>query len=78
MNEAVLSQRAVSDCVAIGLKIVGHFRQSQVASSTLRKLQERLQVPQTRFQQDIATRWNSTFYMLKSPVAQKQAIAAYS
>ena len=39
VNEAVLSQRAVSDCVAIGRKIVGHFRQSQVASSALRKLQ---------------------------------------
>ena len=71
VNKAVLSQRAVSDCV-------GHFRQSQVASSSLRKLQERLQVPQTRLQQDIATQWNSAFYMLKSLVAQKQAIAAYA
>lgn len=78
VNETVLSQRAVSDCVAIGRKIVGHFRQSQVASSALRKLQELLQLPQTRLQQDIATRWNSTFYMLKSLVAQKQAIAAYA
>ena len=78
VNKAVLSQRAVSDCVATGHKIVGHFRQSQVASSSLRKLQERLQEPQIRLQQDIATQWNSAFYMLKSLVAQKQAIAAYA
>ena len=78
VNKAVLSQRAVSDYVATGRKIVRHFRQSQVVSSALRKLQEQLQVPQPRLQQDIDTRWNSTFYMLKSLVAQKQAIAAYA
>lgn len=78
VNEAVLSQRAVSDCIAIGRKIVGHFKHSQVASTALEKLQERLQIPKTRLQQDVATRWNSTFYMLKSLVAQKQAIAAYA
>lgn len=26
INEAVLSQRAVSDCIAIGRKIVSHFK----------------------------------------------------
>lgn len=78
INEAVLSQRAVSDCIAIGRKIVGHFKHSQVASTALEKLQERLQLPKTRLQQDVATRWNSTFYMLKTLVAQKQAIAAYT
>nr|XP_033938439.1 uncharacterized protein LOC117446386 [Pseudochaenichthys georgianus] len=87
VNEAVLSQRAVSDCVAIGRKIVGHFKHSQVASTALEKLQANLRkgsttttttTTSTRLQQDVATRWNSTFYMLKSLVAQKQAIAAYA
>lgn len=40
INEAVLSQRAVSDCIAIGRKIVGHFKHSQVTSTALEKLQE--------------------------------------
>lgn len=78
INETVLSQRAVSDCIAIGRKIVGHFKHPQVASTALEKLQERLQLPKTRLQQDVATTWNSTFYMLKSLVTQKQAIAAYT
>lgn len=40
INEAVLSQRAVSDCFATGRKIVGHFKHSQVTSTALEKLQE--------------------------------------
>lgn len=68
----------MSDCIAFGRKIVGHFKHSQVASTAFEKLQERLQIPKTRLQQDVATRWNSTFYMLKSLVAQKLAIAAYT
>lgn len=71
VNEAVLSQRAVSDCVAIGRKIVSHFKQSQVSSTALEELQGRLQ-------DDIPTRWSSAFYMLKSLVSQKQALATYT
>ncbi|KAK0149385.1 Zinc finger BED domain-containing protein 4 [Merluccius polli] len=71
VNEAVLSQRAVSDCVAIGRKIVAHFRQSQVVYKNGCKCHK-------HDSNKTATRWNSTFYMLKSLVAQKQAIAAYA
>lgn len=77
VNEAVLSQRSVSDCVAIGRKVVGHFKHSQVASSRLKDLQTQLGMKTARLQQDVATRWNSTFYMLRSLVEQKRALAAY-
>lgn len=40
INKAVLSQRAVSDCIAIARKTVGHLKQSQVAPTALEKLQE--------------------------------------
>ena len=37
-----------------------------------------LKIPFTVLQQDVATRWNSTFYMLKSLVAHKKALAVYA
>ncbi|KAK0153107.1 Zinc finger BED domain-containing protein 4 [Merluccius polli] len=83
VNEAVLSQRAVIDCVTIGRnqspsrKIVGHVKHSQVATTCLEELMVGLKITKSRLQQDVATRWNSTLYMLQSLVKQKQAIAAY-
>ena len=32
VHDGVLSQRSISGCVAIGRKIVGHFRHSQLAN----------------------------------------------
>ncbi|XP_039591329.1 zinc finger BED domain-containing protein 4-like isoform X2 [Polypterus senegalus] len=77
VNEAVLSQRTVSDCIAIGRKIVGHFKHSQVATSTPAQLNMRLGITPAHLQQDVSTRWNSTFYMLRSLLQQKQALAVY-
>lgn len=78
VNEAVLSQRSIADCVAISRKIVGHFKHSNVATSRLRNLQKQLGMKEARLQQDVATRWNSTFYMLTSLLQQKRALAAYA
>ena len=35
VNDGVLSQQSISDCVAIGRKIAGHFHHSQLATSRL-------------------------------------------
>ncbi len=77
VNEAVLSQRSITDCISIRWKIVGHFKHSQVATSCLAELQTRLGMKLTRLQQDVPTQWNSAFYMLRSLLRQKQALAAY-
>lgn len=79
VHEGVLSQRSISDVVAIGRKIVGHFKHSPLAYSRLQALQKtQLGVPLKRLQQDVPTRWNSTFYMLQSLLEQKRTLAAYS
>ena len=78
VNEAVLSQRSIADCVAISRKIVGHFKHSNVATSRLQDLQKQLGTKEARLQQDVATRWNSTFYMLTSLLQQKRVLAAYA
>ncbi|KAK7886511.1 hypothetical protein WMY93_026132 [Mugilogobius chulae] len=70
VHEAVLSQRSISDCIAIGRKTVGHFKHSQVATRALVDLQTKLGMKPARLQQDVSTRWNSTFYMLRSLLQQ--------
>lgn len=78
VHEGVLSQRAVSDALANGRKIVAHFKHSPKAYSSLEDLQEELNIPPRRLQQDVQTRWSSTKHMIDSLVYQKRALHAYS
>lgn len=64
VSEGILSQRTISDILAAGRRIVGHFKHSPLAYSRLHALQTKLGQPQKRLQQDVPTRWNSSFYML--------------
>ncbi|KAJ8332474.1 hypothetical protein SKAU_G00426470 [Synaphobranchus kaupii] len=78
VNQGVLSQRSIADVVAVGKRIVGHFKHSQLACSRLEDIQNELGMPIKRLQQDVSTRWNSTFYMIQSLVEQKRALGAYA
>ncbi|KAJ8353287.1 hypothetical protein SKAU_G00208540 [Synaphobranchus kaupii] len=78
VNEGLLSQRAVSDAVASGRQIVGHFKHSPLAYSRLQDIQLEMNMPPKRLQQDVKTRWNSTYYMIESLVEQKRALSAYT
>ena len=73
-----VSQRSTADVVAMGRRIVGHFKHSQVAYSCLEDVQRELGMPIKRLQQDVVTRWNSTYYMMQSLVEQKRTLGAYA
>lgn len=75
MNEGLLSQRSLSDALAICIKIVGHFKHSQLNYSRLEDVQVEVNMC---LQQDVHMRWNSTFYMIDSLTAQKAALCAYT
>ncbi|XP_021170026.2 zinc finger BED domain-containing protein 4 [Fundulus heteroclitus] len=77
VNEGLLVQRSVTDAVTIGRKIVRHFKHSTLAYSRLEDIQLQLNQPTKRLQQDVQTRWNSTFYMLQSLIEQKRALGIY-
>lgn len=77
-NEGLLSQRSVSDAIAGARKIVGHFKHSPSSYSSLEDIQRELQTPVKRLQQDVKTRWNSTFYMIQSMLEQKRALSAFA
>jgi len=57
---------------------VGHFKCSLLAYDRLKSIQDRLQLKQCELKQDVATRWNSTLYMLRVIIEQKMALAAYA
>ncbi|XP_073331910.1 zinc finger BED domain-containing protein 4-like [Pagrus major] len=77
VHEGLLSQRSVTDAVAVGRKIVGHFKHSALANSRLEDIQLEINQPAKRLQQDVQTRCNSTFYMIQSLIEQKRALGIY-
>ncbi|CAI5676938.1 unnamed protein product [Oreochromis niloticus] len=77
VHEGLLSQKSVADAVAVGRKIVGHFKHSALASSRLEDIQLQINQPAKRLQQYVQTRWNSTFYMIQSLIEQKRALGIF-
>ena len=78
VEDGVLAQRAVLDFLALCRRIIRHFKHSTTAYSRLHEIQERLDLPKHRLQQDIKTRWNSSLYIVQSILEQKMALAAYA
>lgn len=83
VHEGLMSQRSVSDALANSRKIVAHFKHSQLAQSRLEDLQSEMQGAGTtttpaRLVQDVQTRWNSSFYMIKSLLTEKRPLCAYA
>ncbi|XP_070399081.1 zinc finger BED domain-containing protein 4-like isoform X1 [Nothobranchius furzeri] len=74
VHEGLLAQRSIADAIAVGRKIVGHFKHSVLAYSRLEDIQGQLNQPIKRLQQDVQTRWNSTYYMLQSLIEQKRVL----
>lgn len=64
VHEGLLSQRSVSDALANGRKMVKHFKHSPLATTHLEDIQKDLQMPTKRLHQNVATRWNSIYYMV--------------
>lgn len=78
VNGGALSQRCISEALAVGRRLVGHFKHSQLACRHLEDLQKEFGVAVKKLQQDVSTRWNSTFYMMQSLVEQKRPLTAYA
>lgn len=78
VTNALTSQRTVSDLIALSKRIVTHFNHSPLACSRMREIQLKLGKPEKKLIQDVATRWNSTYYMLERLQEQKDAVSLYA
>ncbi|XP_026087221.1 zinc finger BED domain-containing protein 4-like [Carassius auratus] len=77
VHVGLLSQRSVADALAIGRKIIGHFKHSPLAYSCFEDIQLEIGQPAKRLQQEVQTHWNSTFYMIQSLLEQKRALGVF-
>ena len=77
ITDGTLSQRYVQDILAVCRRIVSHFKRLPLVSHRFKEIQASLGCPQHKLKQDVATRWNSSLYMLESIAEQKMALAAY-
>lgn len=65
---SALKHPAITRCISACKEVVGHFNHSPKATGELRKNNG------TALIQDVATRWNSTYYMMKSLLPNRAAI----
>ena len=73
---AGLALPAISEILRRCRKVVGHFKHSVVAQNALEESQTRLNLPQHKLVQDVMTRWNSSYNMLKRIIEQETALSA--
>lgn len=78
VQQGLLAQRAVSDAIANGRKIVTHFKHSPKACAELEDVEDELNIEPKRLQQDVKTRWSSTKMMIDSLVHCKRALQSYA
>ena len=76
IKDGVLLQPSVMQLLSCARSIVGHYHCSNVAFNTFRQIQSQLNLPVHVLIQDVATRWNSSYYMLERLLEQKKAITA--
>ena len=73
---AGLAHPTTDKAIAVARKLVGHFKHSVVATTSLKEKQLQLNIKQHHLIQDVSTRWNSTFFMINRLVEQRVAIYA--
>ena len=76
LRHALAKSEEVQETIAAARRLVGHFKHSYVATAALKKKQNDLEMEELKLIQDVATRWNSTFYMLQRLSQQRVPVLA--
>ena len=81
IKDSLFSQRAIKDMLANCRKMCGHFNHSSLACSALKQIQKELDPSLATALlpvQDVPTRWNSTYLMLKRMEILKRSLQLYT
>ena len=66
----------ISKALGRAKHLVSHFHHSSKSSSILRQKQSELHYSQLNLVQDVATQWNSSYYMMERILKQQQPLCA--
>lgn len=70
------SLKPIQGILAKVKNVAEHVHRSTVATERLKATQKQMGLEELKLKQDVITRWNSTYYMLKRFWLQKEAIIA--
>ena len=71
-----LDSNQISRLTGVARKLVGHFKHSAISMTALKEKQQQMNIPQHHLIQDVATRWNSTYFMMERLLKQRWSIYA--
>jgi hypothetical protein len=74
VKDGCVDHPKINNVVKKAKKVVGSFKKSAKNTKVLKSLQKQLNLPEHRLIQEEPTRWNTTFYMLKRLLEQKDAL----
>ena len=78
INDSLFSEQAVKTIITTNRNIVSHLNRSPLAISKLTEIQDQLNLEKHKLIQDVTTRWNSTYFMLKRNLEQRKAHVMYA
>ena len=78
INDSLFSEQAVKTIITTNRNIVSHLNRSPLAISKLTEIQDQLNLEKHKLIQDVTTRWNSTYFMLKRNLEQRKALVMYA
>ncbi|KAJ8930493.1 hypothetical protein NQ314_016720 [Rhamnusium bicolor] len=65
INDCIKNNEDFNNLIGKCRAIVAHFKRSNVAAYKLREIQQQMGLEELKLKQDIATRWNSIYFMLE-------------
>ena len=78
INDSSFSKQALKIIITTNRNIVSHFNRSPLANSKLTEIQDQFNLEKHKLIQDVTTRWNSTYCMLKRNLEKQKALVMYA
>lgn len=75
IHAALHCNDVIKDAVTAARHVVEYFKRSELATSSLHKIQTQMSLPEHQLVMEVSTRWNSTLYMIERLVEQRWPVS---